>query len=101
MQPTSNRLIVQWIPDTRIGLIHLPQSALDYHNTDSVKMFKVLAAGRGRTTRKGVFAENEIKPGDNVIVDARVGGRPQELDDGTFLIADPDTAVIGVCPAQG
>jgi co-chaperonin GroES (HSP10) len=78
----------------------MPESARDFHNSDSVNMFKVVAAGKGRHTRKGAFVENEIKPGDNVIVDARIGGRPQELDDGTFLIANPDTAVIGVCPVQ-
>ena len=78
----------------------MPQSELDYANTDSVKMFRVLAAGPGRYTRKGAFVPNEISPGDNVIVDARVGGRPQEFGKNTYLITNPDTAVIAVVPKQ-
>ena len=78
----------------------MPASEADYANTDSVKMFRVLAAGPGRVTRKGVLIPNEIKPGDNVIVDARTGGRPQELGEGRFIIANPDDAVIAVCPLQ-
>lgn len=100
MIPLKDRLIVRWIPTTKVGLIHMPQSAQDFHNSDSVNMFHVVAAGRGRHTRKGIFVENEIKPGDKVIVDARVGNRPQELEDGTFLIANPSEAVIAVCPVQ-
>lgn len=99
MTPLSNRLVVRWEPDTCVGSIHLPQTSLDYHNSDSVKMFQVLAAGHGRTTRKGVFVPNEIKAGDRVIVDARVGNRPEELGDGNYLIRNPDEAVIGVVPA--
>lgn len=78
----------------------MPESSLDYYNVDSLHMYRVVAAGRGRHTRKGIFVENEIKPGDKVIVDARVGNRPQELEDGTFLIANPSEAVIAVCPVQ-
>lgn len=100
LTPVKNGLIVKWLPTTKVGMIHLPQSAQDFHNSDSVNMFHVLAAGRGRHTRKGVWVENEIKPGDNVIVDARVGGRPQELEDGNFLIANPNEAVIAVCPVE-
>lgn len=100
MKLTSNRLLVKWIPTIKVGSIYTPQSALDYHNTDSVKMFKVVAAGRGRVTRKGVFVPNEIQPGDNVIVDARVGGRPEPFEDGLYLINKPDEVVIGVCPVQ-
>lgn len=78
----------------------MPASASDYHNNDSVNMFRVLSAGPGRTTRKGAFIPNEINPGDNVIVDARISGRPQELGDGTYMISDPDKAVIAIVPAQ-
>lgn len=62
-------------------------------------MFSVVAAGRGRTTRKGAFVPNEIKAGDRVIVDARVGNRPEELGDGNYLIRNPDEAVIGIVPS--
>ena len=78
----------------------MPEVALDYHNTDSVKMFKVKAAGPGRTTRKGVFIPNEINVGDNVIIDSRVSGRPQDIGDGRFFIKNPDQAVIAVCPRE-
>jgi co-chaperonin GroES (HSP10) len=78
----------------------MPESERDYHNSDSVKMFRVIAAGPGRVTRKGVLIPNEIKAGDNVIVDARTGGRPQELGEGRFIISNPDDAVIAVCPLQ-
>jgi len=100
MNPLSNHLIVEWLPTTKVGLIHMPEVALDYYNTDSVKMFKVKAAGPGRTTRKGVFIPNEINVGDNVIIDSRVSGRPQEIGDGQFFIKNPEQAVIAVCPRE-
>lgn len=78
----------------------MPASELDYHNTDSVKMFRVIASGPGKTTRKGAFIQNDINPGDNVIIDARTGGRPQELGDNMFIITNPDQAVIAVVPRQ-
>ena len=100
MKVLGNRLIVKWLPTMMVRGLHMPASEADYANTDSVKMFRVLAAGPGRVTRKGVLIPNEIKPGDNVIVDARTGGRPQELGEGRFIIANPDDAVIAVCPLQ-
>ncbi len=101
MKPLSNSLVVTWIPTVKVGRIHMPEVAIDYANTDSVKMFKVVASGPGRTTRKGVFIVNEIQPGDNVLVDSRVTGRPQELGDGKYFIKNPEQAVIAVCPRQG
>lgn len=100
MQPTQNRLIVRWLPETHVGVIELPQSFMDFHNSGSVQKFKVVAAGPGKWTRKGAWVENEIRVGDDVIVDARVGNRPEELADGHYLIRNPDEAVIGVCPVQ-
>lgn len=84
----------------QVGSIYMPESARDFYNSDSLQMFKVVAVGPGRVTRKGVFIENEIKPGDNVIVDARVGDRPEPFEDGLYLINNPDKVVIGVCPVQ-
>lgn len=100
MKLVSNYLLLKWLPTTKVGLIHMPNSELDYHNSDSVKMFKVLAAGPGRTTRKGAFIPNEIHPGDNVILDTRISGRPQEMEDGTFVLTQVDQAVIAVVPMQ-
>lgn len=100
MKPTSNRLIVEWLPTMKVGSIFLPESERDYHNSDSVKMFKVIAAGPGKLNRKGVFIPNEIKPGENVIVDARVEGRPQEMGDGRYMIANPEKVVLAVIPVQ-
>ena len=100
MKLTSNRLLVRWLPTMKVGSIHMPESERDYHNTDSVKMFKVIAAGPGRYTRKGAFVPNEINPGDNVIVDARISGRPEEMGDGTFIIKNPEDGVIAVVPRQ-
>jgi co-chaperonin GroES (HSP10) len=100
MKPISNYLICEWIPTLKVGAIHMPEVAIDYANTDSVKMFKVKAAGPGRTTRKGVFIPNEINVGDNVIIDSRVSGRPQEMGDGRFFIKNPEQAVIAVCPME-
>ena len=77
----------------------MPESARDFHNNDSINMFRVIAAGPGRTTRKGAFIPNEIKPGDNVIVDSRQSGRPEELGDGKFLIRDL-SCVLAVVPMQ-
>ncbi len=100
MKPLSNNLVVQWVPTLKIGEIHMPEVAISYHNTDSVKMFRVLASGPGRTTRKGVFVANEIQPGDNIIIDSRVSGRPQELGDGKYFIKNPAESVLAVIPVQ-
>ncbi len=100
MIPTQNRLIVTWLPVHKVGTLHMPEMTKDYHNSDSVKMFRVVAAGLGRTTRKGVFIPNEIHPGDNVIVDSRVAERPEELGQNQYLIRNPDKCVIGVCPVE-
>jgi len=100
MKPTSNHLIVQWLPVRKVGSIFMPEMTKDYHNSDSVKMFRVLASGPGRTTRKGVFIPSEIQPGDNIIIDSRVTGRPQELGDGKFFIKDSEKSVLAVVPRQ-
>lgn len=100
MKPVSNHLIVEWIPTLKVGAIHMPEMVNDYHNSDSVKMFKVVASGPGRTTRKGVFIPSEINPGDNVIIDSRTSGRPQEMGGNRFFIKNPDQAVIAICPRQ-
>ena len=84
----------------KVGSIYMPESERDYHNTDSVKMFKVIAAGPGHYTRKGVFVPNEINPGDNVIVDSRISGRPEEAGENQFIIKNPAVGVIAVVPLQ-
>ena len=96
----SNRLFVTWLPTMKVGMLHMPESERDYYNTDSVKMFKVLAAGPGHYTKKGVFVPNEIKPGDNIIVDSRISGRPEECGPNRFIIKNPSVGVIAVCPVQ-
>ncbi len=101
MKPLSNSLVVTWLPTQKVGSIIMPEITKDYYNSDSVKMFRVVASGPGRTTRKGVFIASEIQPGDNIIIDSRVTGRPQELGDGKFFIKNPEVAVIAVCPRQG
>lgn len=100
IKPVSNRLIVEWMPVTQIRGIFTPHSELDFWNTDSVKMFRVVAAGPGRTTRKGVFVPNEINPGDNVILNCRTADKPEPLGNNRFIIKNPDEVVIGVCPIQ-
>jgi len=100
MKMLYDRLLVMWLPTMKVGMIHMPASEADYHNTDSVKMFKVLAAGPGRYTRKGAFVPNEIKPGDNVIVDSRIAGRPQECGKNRWIIKNPEVGVIAVIPLQ-
>jgi co-chaperonin GroES (HSP10) len=102
MKMTRNRLLVAWLPTTKVGAIHMPKSHMDYWNSDSVKMYAVLAAGPGRVTRKGVFVANEVQAGDNVIVDGRTS-RPEplgRLDDNRFIINNPEEIVIAVCPRQ-
>jgi co-chaperonin GroES (HSP10) len=99
MTPTSNRLLCEWLPTRKIGRFYTSASDLDYWNTTDVKMFKVIAAGPGRVTRKGVFVANEIKPGDNVIVDGRLS-RPEDLNGGKFLIRNPDEIVLAIVPVQ-
>ena len=99
MKLTGNKLLLEWTPTTKIGSIYTPSSELDYHNTDSVKMFKVLDAGPGEFNRKGVFVPNEVKPGDKVILDCRTGGRPEEIARNQFVLKDASRA-IAVCPIE-
>ena len=100
MKLLGNRLLVTWIPTKKVGRIHMPSSEMDYHNTDSVKLFKVLAAGPGHYTKKGVFVPNEVHPGDNVIVDSRISGRPEECGHNRWIIKNPNVGVIAVVPLQ-
>ena len=77
----------------------MPQSELDYFNGTDIKMFKVLAAGPGRLTKKGAFVPNEVQPGDNVIVDGRMA-RPEPVGEGKFIIREPDKIVLARVPLQ-
>lgn len=99
MRLLSDHLLLEWLPITKIGSLFTSHYELDYYNSDSVKMFKVVAAGPGRVTKKGVRVPNEIHPGDNVVIDSRVAGRPEEYGR-QFILRHPEVGVIAIIPIQ-
>lgn len=100
MRLISNHLLVEWLPIKQVGAILTDLAAQDYYNVPGAKMYKVLAAGPGRLTKKGVFVPNEIVPGDNVIVWSATGA-PELLPDGKrFVIRNTDEMVLARVPVQ-
>lgn len=99
MRLVSDSILLEWLPVKKIGSLFTSHYELDYYNSDSVKMFKVVKAGPGRRTKKGVLVPNEIHPGDNVIIDSRVAGRPEEYGN-LFILKNPMVGVIAIIPLQ-
>lgn len=78
-------------------MIHLPPSMLDDFNNGITHLYKLIAKGPGRRTRKGAVVPFEAEPGDNLIV---WGGVTTPLDDGTVILKDPENSVLAVVPRQ-
>jgi len=95
----SNTLLLRRVPTTQIRGIHLPPSMLDDHNNGLTHMYKLLAKGPGRVTRKGVRIPFEAEPGDNLVVTIMHTG-PQPVGGGQFILKDPDQCVLAVVPLQ-
>ena len=95
----GNDLLIRRVIAPKIGLIHLPPQALDFHNNGMVHMFKLLAKGPGRLTRKGVVVGFEADVGDNLIVFPITQG-PQEVAQGLYVLKAPEESVLAVVPVQ-
>lgn len=78
--------------------IHLPPSMTDEWNNGLTKMYRLIAKGPGRVTRKGKLIPFEASPGDNLIL---FGGVTTPID-GTeeFILKDPENSVLAVIPVQ-
>lgn len=94
----SNNLLIRRVPTTRVGLIHMPPSMLDDFNNGITHMYKLIAKGPGRVTRKGALIPFEADPGDNLIVFGGVT-TPIEGSD-QFILKDPENSVLAVVPLQ-
>lgn len=73
---------------------------LDDFNNGLVHMFKLIAKGPGRRTRRGVLLPFEAEPGDNLIVSPITTG-PQDVGGGRFILKKPEQSVLAVVPLQG
>lgn len=97
MKLLSNNLLITRVPTTQVGLIHLPPQWTDDFNNGITHMYKLIAKGPGRVTRKGELIPFEAEPGDNLIV---WGGVTTPLEDGKFILKDPQNSVLAVVPLQ-
>lgn len=99
MKLLGDRVLARVEIQEKIGMIHLPATAQDYYNTGGPKVFKVVAVGTGRTTKKGVTIPIPIEPGDKVLCHSFTAA-PQEsgLDDGSFFITTDQ--ILAVIPMQ-
>ena len=95
----GNDLLIRRVIEPKIGSIHLPPQALDFHNNGMVHMFKLLAKGPGRLTRKGVVVGFDADVGDNLIVFPITQG-PQEVAKGLYVLKAPEQSVLAVVPLQ-
>jgi hypothetical protein len=95
----GNDLLIRRVIAPKIGLIHLPPQALDFHNNGMIHVFKLLAKGPGRLTRKGVVVGFEAEPGDNLIVFPITQG-PQDVGGGQYILKKPEESVLAVVPLQ-
>lgn len=99
MRIIGNRVLAAPDIQAKIGSIFLPAAVLDHNNTGGPKVYKVLAVGTGRTTKKGVLIPLPIEAGDKVICHSFTNA-PQEsgLDDGTYFITEDQ--ILAVIPQQ-
>lgn len=99
MRLTSNTILIERIPTKQVGMIHMPPAALDDWNNGNCKMYRLLAKGPGRLTKKGVRIPFEAEPGDNLVVwPIRTG--PQDIGNGKFVLKNPEEAVLAVIPVE-
>ncbi len=94
MRPTGNHLHVREEITTQLNGIHLPQKTRMDLMLGRPRVFRVLAMGPGKLTRKGILIPMEVEIGDRIIVHSYTAG-PVEIGDGTAIITSEEiTAVI-------
>ncbi len=95
MRPTSNHLVVQEEVPEQLGSIYLTEKMKMSLQLGRPRVFRVLAKGPGRLTKKGVLIPIECEPGDRIITHSYFEG-PTELDDGRHIITDQQ--ILAVMP---
>jgi co-chaperonin GroES (HSP10) len=96
MKLLSNYLLVERIiVEQTPGGIVMPQSMRDGLNTGGVQLFRVMAAGPGKVTRKGVLIPSVCIPGDRVFMKSYHDGA-QMLEDGQMIVSED--LVLAVLP---
>jgi len=96
MIPTTNHILAERVLTEKIGSIHVPLSLQDDANVGGPKVYRVLAVGPGRVTRKGVRVPVECGPGDRLICHSYTSGEVP-LEDGRVLLGEDD--ILAVLPA--
>lgn len=97
IKPLSNHLVVQHLPYKVPDGIVIPEAFAHVMQEADTKVFKVVAVGPGRVTRKGIRVPIECEPGDRIITKSYTAG-PDPLPDGNFLIDDGQ--ILAVIPQQ-
>lgn len=88
-QLLGDRVLVEPIIITRThGGILLPQVLQDEANVGGAKMFRVIAVGPGRRTKKGVQVPIECKPGDRVLCHSYFKGPVKAGDNWQIITSD-------------
>jgi co-chaperonin GroES (HSP10) len=96
----NNDLLIRRVtPVKSHGGIDLPPEWTDEFNNGICQMFKLVAKGPGRVTKKGVRILFEAQPGDNLIVFPITTG-PQDVGNGMFILKKPEESVLAVVPVQ-
>ena len=75
------------------GGIHLPQILQDEYNIGGMKLFRVLAVGQGRRTKKGAIVPIECEPGDRVICHSYFKG-PIEIEGGQKIVSSDEIVMV-------
>lgn len=98
MKPIGNHLHVREEIHSAINGIHLPQKTRMDLALGRPRVFRILAKGPGKLTRKGHLIPIEAEIGDRIIVHSYTTG-PVDLPDGTAIItAEEITAVMPKAP---
>lgn len=96
-RPTGCHVLVrEEIPDQISGIYlteHMKMSLL----LAKPRVFRVLAKGRGRITRKGVEIPIDAEVGDRLIVHSYTKG-PQDMPDGLHIITEEE--ILAVLPTK-
>lgn len=95
MRMTGTHVLVEPELSKQTGMIHLTKSLQFSMNLGKPRVWRVLAVGPGRVTRKGTLIPVECEPGDRVITHSYTEG-PVDLEDGKCVITSDQ--IIAVLP---
>lgn len=105
IRPLRNQLLVAPEPSVRqsSGGIVFPDTSLDENNIGGPKLYRVVAVGPGKRTRKGLVIPSEVNVGDRVVCHNLVSN-PVHLEDGTrrrFVDAKDVLMVLPAANSEG